>query len=164
VGAYQTTRLSNLGLGHGAMDAGGGYTYYNEDTGYEFSAVAGLTYNLLNTSTNYQSGVDFHLDWGASRYLTDNLFIGPVGYLYDQLGCDSGSGDKVGCFQSRIAGLGAQVGYSFPVGKYQGYLNLKGYGDFAAANRGSGWSAWLAFSISQPEPASASSRIPILHK
>jgi hypothetical protein len=164
VGAYQSTRLSNIGLGRGAMDAGGGYTYYNEDTGYEFSAVAGLTYNLLNTSTNYQSGVDFHLDWGASKSLTDNLFIGPVGYFYNQLGCDSGSGDRVGCFQSRIAGLGAQVGYNFPVGKFQGYLNLKGYGDFAAENRASGWNLWLTFSISPPEPGAASARIPMLHK
>jgi hypothetical protein len=163
VGAYQSTRLSNLGLGRGAMDAGGGYTYLNSDAGYEFSAVAGLTYNLLNPTTNYQSGVDFHLDWGASRYLTDVLFVGPVGYFYNQIGCDSGSGDRVGCFESRVAGLGAQVGYSFPMGKYEGYLNLKSYGDFAAQNRGSGWSVWLAFSISPPEPKSAPSR-PMLHK
>jgi hypothetical protein len=164
VGAYQLTRLTNLGLGRGAMDAGGGYTYYNSDTGYEFSAVAGLTYNLLNINTNYQSGVDFHLDWGASKSITDNLFIGPVGYLYNQLSCDGGSGDRVGCFESRIAGLGVQVGYSFPVGKFQGYLNLKSYGEFAAENRASGWNAWLVFSISQPEPPSPSSRLPMLHK
>lgn len=164
VGAYQSTRLSNLGIGHGAMDAGGGYTYYNEDTGYEFSAVAGLTYNLVNTSTNYQSGVDIHLDWGGSKYLTDQLFVGPVGYFYNQLGCDSGSGDRVGCFESRVAGLGAQVGYSFPVGKMAGYLNLKGYGEFDAGNRASGWNVWLAFSLSPPEPAEASSRMPKLHK
>ncbi len=164
VGAYQSTRLSNIGLGHGAMDVGGGYTYLNYDTGYEFSAVGGLTYNLINSSTDYQSGVDFHLDWGASRYLTDDLFVGPVGYFYSELGCDSGSGDRIGCFQSRVAGLGAQVGYSFPVGKLQGYVNLKGYGDFGAENRASGWSMWLAFSISPPESAAASSRTPMLHK
>jgi hypothetical protein len=164
VGAYQSTRLSNLGLGHGAMDAGGGYTYYNADTGYEFSAVAGLTYNLMNTTTNYQSGVDFHLDLGASKYLNDDLFIGPVGYFYNQIGCDSGSGDRVGCFESQVAGLGAQVGYSFPVGKLEGYLNLKGYGDFAAQNRASGWNMWLTFSVSQPEPTAAASRLPMLHK
>jgi hypothetical protein len=87
-----------------------------------------------------------------------------VGYLYNQLGCDSGSGDRVGCFESRVAGLGAQVGYNFPVGKFEGYLNLKGYGEFGALNRASGWSAWLAFSISPPEPAVAPTRIPKLHK
>jgi hypothetical protein len=164
VGAYQVTRLSNLGLGHGAFDVGGGYTYYNENTGYELSAVAGLTYNLINPSTNYQSGIDFHFDWGASKYLTDALFAGPVGYFYQQPGCDGGSGDRVGCFEARLIGLGAQVGYSFPVGKLEGYLNLKGYGEFAAENRPSGWNLWLTFAISPMEPAEASARTSMRHR
>jgi hypothetical protein len=66
VGAYDSTRLSNIGLGHGAIDAGGGYTYFNPQAGHEFSAVTGFTYNFNNPTTNYQSGVDWHLDWGAS--------------------------------------------------------------------------------------------------
>jgi tripartite-type tricarboxylate transporter receptor subunit TctC len=65
VGAYDSTRLSNIGLGHGAIDAGGGYTYFNPQAGQELSAVMGLTYNFTNPATNYQSGVDWHLDWGA---------------------------------------------------------------------------------------------------
>ena len=40
VGAYQSTRLANLGLGHGAIDAGGGYTYFDRQTGHEFSACS----------------------------------------------------------------------------------------------------------------------------
>jgi hypothetical protein len=70
VGAYQSDRLSNIGIGHGAIDAGGGYTYFNPATGHEFSGVLGLTYNLKNTATQYQSGVDLHFDWGASQFLT----------------------------------------------------------------------------------------------
>jgi len=35
---------------------GGAYTYLNEPTGYEFSAVAGVTYNFINPHTQYQSG------------------------------------------------------------------------------------------------------------
>jgi hypothetical protein len=45
VGAYQSTRLANLGIGHGVADAGAGYTYFEPATGHEFSAVAGFTYN-----------------------------------------------------------------------------------------------------------------------
>jgi hypothetical protein len=37
VGDYDPTRLANLGIGHGAIDTGGGYTYFNPATGYEFS-------------------------------------------------------------------------------------------------------------------------------
>ena len=36
VGSYSSTRLSNIGIGHGAVDAGGGYTYFNPETGHEF--------------------------------------------------------------------------------------------------------------------------------
>ncbi|MEK9278553.1 MULTISPECIES: transporter [unclassified Bradyrhizobium] len=152
VGAYQSTRLANLGLGHWAIDAGGGYTYFDPKTGHEASAVLGFTYNFVNPSTQYQSGVDMHLDWGASQFLTKQWQVGLVGYLYQQLGCDSGSGDRVGCFRSRVAGVGPQVGYIFPVGDMQGYLNLKAYGEFANENRPAGWNVWLTFNL-QPTAA-----------
>jgi hypothetical protein len=35
VGAYDPNRLSNLGIGHGAIDGGGGYTYFNPTTGHD---------------------------------------------------------------------------------------------------------------------------------
>ena len=132
VGAYQSTRLSNIGIGHGAIDAGGGYTYFNPQTGHEFSGVLGFTYNFKNTATQYQSGVDLHFDWGASQFLSKQVMVGLVGYIYKELGCDSGSGDRVGCFQSQVFGIGPQIGFLFPVGDMQGYLNFKAYGEFAA--------------------------------
>ncbi|QOG17832.1 MULTISPECIES: SphA family protein [Bradyrhizobium] len=150
VGAYQSDRLANLGLGHWAIDAGGGYTYFNPKTGHEFSGVLGFTYNFVNPSTQYQSGVDMHFDWGASQFLTKQWQVGLVGYAYQQLGCDSGSGDRVGCFRSRVLGAGPQVGYIFPVGDMQGYLNLKAYGEFANENRPAGWNVWLTFNLSPP--------------
>ena len=153
VGAYQSTRLANLGIGHGAIDAGGGYTYFNPQTGHEFSAVLGFTYNLKDTSTQYQNGVDMHLDWGASQFLTKQVQVGLVGYAYKEIGCDSGSGDRVGCFQSQVFGIGPQFGYVFPLSQgLQGYINLKGYGEFGGSARPSGWNTWLTFVIS---PAAA---------
>ncbi len=62
VGDYSSQNLANIGIGHGAIDAGGGYTYFNPQTGNVLSAVIGATYNFINPSTNYQSGVDGHLD------------------------------------------------------------------------------------------------------
>ena len=155
VGDYSSSSLSNIGIGHGAIDAGGGYTYFDPQSGHEFSAVLGFTYNMINPSTQYQNGVDMHLDWGASQFLTKQVQVGLVGYLYDQFSCDSGSGDRVGCFESRVAGIGPQVGYLFPVGEMQGYLNLKSYAEFDAADRPSGWNAWLTFSISPATPTQA---------
>jgi hypothetical protein len=154
VGDYDPTRLANLGIGHGAIDSGGGYTYFNPATGYEFSGVAGFTYNFKNPDTQYRSGVDFHFDWGASKFLSKQVFIGLVGYAYQQVTDDSGQNPILGGFQSRVLGIGPQVGYIFPVGNMQGYLNLKAYGEFDAANRPSGWNAWLTFQLSPAAPSS----------
>jgi hypothetical protein len=157
VGVYDSTRLANLGIGHWAIDAGGGYTYFDQKTGHELSGVLGFTYNFINPSTQYQSGVDMHFDWGASQFLTKQVQLGLVGYVYQEVGCDSGSGDRVGCFQSRVVGVGPQFGYIIPLGNMQGYVNLKGYGEFDSAARPSGWNVWLTFVLSpsaQPPPAS----------
>jgi hypothetical protein len=51
-----------------------------------------------------------HLDWGAAQILTKQVLIGLVGYVSDELSCDSGAGDHVGCFESRVAGIGPQIG------------------------------------------------------
>jgi len=152
VGAYQSTRLANIGIGHGTIDAGGGYTYFNPQTGHELSGVLGFTYNFTNPDTQYQSGVDMHFDWGASQFLSKQVQVGLVGYVYKQLGCDSGPGDRVGCFRSQVAGVGPQVGFIFPVGDMQGYLNFKAYKEFAAENRPDGWNAWVTFVISPAAP------------
>jgi hypothetical protein len=149
VGAYDSSRLSNLGIGHGAIDVGGGYTYFNPATGHELSGVLGFTYNFINTATQYQNGVDLHFDWGASQFLTKQVQVGLVGYAYKDIGCDSGSGDHVGCFQSQVFGIGPQFGYIIPLGQgLQGYINLKGYVEFSGSDRPSGFNTWLTFSIS----------------
>jgi hypothetical protein len=164
IGDYDPNRLANLGLGHGAIDFGGGYTYFNPTTGNEFSAVAGLTYNFKNTSTQYQNGMDFHVDWGASHFFDNKLQLGVAGYYLQQVTDDFGAPPSLGGFRSRIAGVGPQIGYIFPMGdKLQGYVNLKGYREFAAQNRPEGWNTWLTFAISPaaPEPAAAK---PIIRK
>jgi hypothetical protein len=76
VGAYDSARLANIGIGHGAIDVGGGYTYLNPQTGHELSGVLGFTYNFINQSTQYQNGVDMHFDWGASQFLTKQFQVG----------------------------------------------------------------------------------------
>ena len=155
-GAYKSQRLSNLGIGHGAIDAGGGYTYLNNDNGREFSAVAGLTYNWENTHTSYKNGVDSHLDWAASQFLSANWEIGVVGYVYYQLSADSypTSGaagalrsQALGSFKSRIAAAGPEVGYVFKVGGQPAYLNLRAYWEFWAQNRIEGYALFATISI-----------------
>jgi hypothetical protein len=165
VGSYDSTRLANIGIGHGAFDAGGGYTYFNPEKGHELSAVLGLTYNFKNPSTQYQNGVDLHLDWGASQFLSKNVQVGAVGYFYKQIGCDHGTGDRVGCFQSQVIGIGPQIGFVIPLGDTQAYLNLKGYKEFDAKDRPHGWNAWVTLVISSapPQPTAPATMSKTLH-
>src|SRR5206468_2252182 len=166
VGVYSSTSLANLGLGHGAIDAGGGYTYFDPTKGHEFSAVAGFTYNFINPTTNYQSGVDFHLDWGASQFLSKQFFVGLVGYAYNQVTADSGPGDRVGSFESRVFSVGPQIGYVFPLsdGQAQGFLGVKSYFEFGARNRPEGWNTWLTFAISDALAPTVRPTSNMLHK
>jgi len=134
-------------LGHTAIDVGGAYTYLNNTGGFETSATLGFTYNGMNTSTNYQSGVDSHLDWAVSQFLSQNWQVGLVGYVYYQLTADSGSGDHVGSFKSRVASIGAEVGYAFTAAGLPWYANLRGYKEFWAENRLEGYAVFATLSI-----------------
>jgi len=151
VGAYDATRLAGLGIGHWAIDGGFGYTFAN-DAGFELSVTAGITYNFMNPHTQYQSGVDGHIDWGASIALGEKLYLGAVGYFYDQLGPDSGPGAQLGGFQSKVTAVGPQIGYAIDLGIVHADLNLRGYKEFDAQNRPEGWNLWLTLSLSKFRP------------
>jgi hypothetical protein len=158
VGAYDPSRIANLGIAHWALDGGFGYTYFNPATGWEASAATGFTYNFKNPYTDYQNGIDWHLDWGASYFLTKQVHVGPVGYFYQQITDDRGAPAFLNGNRSRVIAVGPQIGFLFPVTGMQGYLNIKGYGEFGAENRASGWSAWVTLAISPEAPKPETSR------
>jgi hypothetical protein len=151
VGKYDSHNLVNLGLGHGALDGGVGYTYFDPKASNEFSATFGVTGNFKNESTGYASGIDSHLDLGASKFVTKQLQLGLVGYFYRQLAPDSGGAPIPGPFESQVAGM-------------QGYVNLKGYKEFDGENRPQGYNVWLTFVLSPAPPTAASSPPPMLTK
>jgi hypothetical protein len=99
---------------------------------------------------------------GASQFVTKQLQIGAVGYFFQQITPDSGAAAFLGTNESRVGGIGPQVGYLFPVGSFQSYVNLKAYWEFAAENRASGWDTWLTLSFSPKSPSTAPS--PMLTK
>lgn len=145
-GTYDQSRLTNIGIGHYAIDDGGGYTYFTPQTGHELSAVLGVTYNFRNPYTDHRNGVDIRLDWAASHFFTQQFHAGIVGYQpaqRRQYGDAAAAEHPLARDRDR-----PQVGYLFPVGDMQGYLNLKGYFEFDAAHRPEGWNAWLTFALS----------------
>ena len=98
-----------------------------------------------------------HLDLGASQFVTKELQIGLVGYVFNQLSCDSGTGDRVGCFRvTRRRASARRWATSSRLAKtIQGYFNLKGYKEFAAEHRADGWNMWLTFVISPAAPTTS---------
>jgi hypothetical protein len=148
IGAYDPNRIAGLGLGHWAIDGGLGYTFVGK-SGIELSITAGLTHNFINPYTQYQSGLDGHVDWGVSYSPTESFYFGPVGYVYNQLGADSGPGARLGAFRSRVAALGGQAGYGFSLGSVQIDLSLRGYKEFDADNRPEGWNVWFTVGLSR---------------
>ncbi|MBB3456484.1 hypothetical protein FHT86_004792 [Rhizobium sp. BK313] len=73
------TRRANLGIGHAAVDAGAGYTYLDTTTGWGFSTTADVTYNFENPDTDYQNGIDSHLDVAVARRIEQLLHLPDCG-------------------------------------------------------------------------------------
>ncbi len=153
-GDYDPNRTAGLGIGHWSLDGGLGYTWEGA-SGLEFSVTAGLTGNFMNPYTQYQSGMDSHIDWGLSYSPSDRFYFGAAGYLYNQVDADSGPGATLGAFMSRVAGAGPQAGYSFSIAGRQIELFLRGYKEFAAENRPEGWNIWVGLSFSRPRTEAA---------
>lgn len=68
-----------------------------------------------------QNGLDFHLDWGASHFFNQKYQLGLVGYYLQQVSDDLGTPPALDGFRARIAAIGPQVGFLFPLGDMQGY-------------------------------------------
>lgn len=149
VGSYEADRLANIGIGHAAVDVGGAYTFLNSETGWEFSATAGLTFNFENPDTDYTNGTSVHLDLAGSRFLSEQLHVGIVGFAYKQISDDSGGlSARLDGFRSETYGIGPQIGYTFNVNKCPVYTNIRGYWEFAAENRTEGGAAYLTLALS----------------
>ncbi|WP_238297986.1 SphA family protein [Methylobacterium soli] len=155
-GSYESGQLSNISLNRPAIDFSGAITYLDPILGYELSVVPGITFNWINPATQYLTGTEFHLEWSASKYLSKELSVGLVGYYYNQLTGDSGSGDRIGPFKGRVTSLGAQIGYTFKLGEIPVSTNLRFFREFDVRNRFAGTATFLTISaplwVAPPKP------------
>ncbi|MBR1211830.1 transporter [Bradyrhizobium sp. JYMT SZCCT0180] len=153
-GTYDSTRLANLSPGFVAVDSGAGYTYLNPKTGQEFTVVGGFSFSGTNTALDYRNGIDFHADLAASQFIGKSVHVGAVGYVYQQVTGDTGTGAKLGANRGTAIGIGPQIGFFFPAWEgYTGYLNLRGYADVFTENRPANatFMATLSFTPAAPE-------------
>ncbi|ACB96015.1 SphA family protein [Beijerinckia indica] len=144
---YIPGAISNVSLNRPGIDTTLAVTYLDEKLGYELSIIPGFTYNWINPVTNYRSGNEFHLEWSATKFITKDLSIGLVGYHYQQLTPDSGSGNRIGPFQGRVTALGGTVGYNFVLGTTPISARTKIYRELDTTNRFQGTAAFITFSL-----------------
>jgi hypothetical protein len=145
-----------------AVDIYGALTWLDPASGIDLSTAAGFTFNQPNTATDYRTGTEFHLEWAASKSLTKEFSIGLVGYYYQQLSGDTGSGAVLGPFKGRVIALGGTVGYNFEVGKVPVSTRLKVYRELDVQNRMEGTAGF--FTVSLPLTAGAPHGTPIKTK
>ena len=149
-GYLNPNTLSTPGLGFWAVDGGLGYTRDGGKGWNSRSSPAPPT--TSGPITGYQSGIDSHIDVGASWAVFDPFYIGAAAYLYQQLTGDQGAPADLGAHISRVAGVGPQAGWSFRAGGVEVDVNVRAYAEFAAENRPAGYAAWFTVTLSQAKP------------
>jgi hypothetical protein len=134
-GNYEPQRIVQTGLNRPALDIKGAYTYLSLQTGTEVSGALGMTFNALNTATDYQSGVELHFEWALNQHFPFGLAAGIGGYFYQQLSDDYGSGATMGPFRGRVAAVGPLLSYAFKAGAQEVDVSARWFHEFAAQNR-----------------------------
>lgn len=117
-GSYDTGRLANVGLNYWTFEPMVSFSYLSQKTGLEFSTFAGFDFNTSNEATDYQSGDVFHIDATLAEHLP--LFghgiigLGANAYYWKQFTADSGSGARLGSFETQMTGIGPVLSYISP--------------------------------------------------
>jgi len=134
-GEYNDSSLAIMGLNRPAVDLKGAYTFLSLETGIEATGALGFTFNAMNTATDYQTGIEMHLEWELAEHLPFGLSAGVGGYLYQQLTGDSGSGAILGPFIGRVASVGPVLSYTIKSGEQQVTLSARWFHEFATEHR-----------------------------
>lgn len=138
LGQWDSQQLANIGFNHWAFDLTGAVTRLDPATGLELSAAVGITFNTENPSTDYRSGTDFHVELAAMQNFSKQFAAGVVGYHYQQITGDSGSGAKLGDFKGRVTAIGPAINYNFQIGALPVSTSLKWMHEFSVENRVAG--------------------------
>jgi hypothetical protein len=146
-GHYSSTALAFTGLNRPAIDLKAGYTYLSLETGIEASAALGITLNMINTATNYQSGDELHIEGALNEHLPFGLAAGVGGYYYQQVTADGGSGDRVGAFRGRVAAIGPLLSYTFKAETQEVTLSGRWFHEFDVTHRVQGNAIFASLSF-----------------
>ena len=116
-------------------------------TGLELSASAGITFNGENSETNYDTGDEFHLEFAALKHLSQEFSFGLVGYHYEQITGDSGSGARLGSFKGRVTALGPHAAFTVPINHVPVSIAARFFTEFNSKNRLKGNAGYVTINI-----------------
>lgn len=155
IGDYESGALDNLAFNRWAVDLNASATWLDPAIGFELSATAGVTFNSENNDTNYKTGEEFHIEWAVLQHFSKQFSAGLVGYHYQQISGDSGSGATLGAFKGRVTALGAHVGLNVPVFGLPVSLGGRFFVEIDAKNRLKGTAGYLtaSFPLSVAQPS-----------
>jgi hypothetical protein len=144
-GDYEVGRLANQGLNYWTFDPTVGAAYGNEQTGFNFGAHIGVTFNTENDDTNYESGSVLHAEVSVQQLLPLGkgfVGLGVNGFLYEQISGDSGSG-ATRDFKGRSLGIGPVLDYILPTESGTWVFEAKWLPELDTKNRLEGDYFWV---------------------
>ena len=147
IGDYRNGAIDNLAFNRWAVDLNASATWLDPKTGLELSASAGITFNGENSDTDYETGDEFHLEFAALKHVSQEFSFGLVGYHYEQITGDSGSGAVLGGFKGRVTALGPHVAYTFPINHIPVTVAARFFSEFNIKNRLEGNAGYVSFSM-----------------
>jgi hypothetical protein len=110
-GEFERGELANTGLNYWTFMPEVAVSYLSPKNGRELDIYTGFDFNTRNPKTEYQSGVNYHIDVTAAQHLPFGFGIGANAFLIQQVGVDSGAGATQGNFQGRTVGIGPVLSY-----------------------------------------------------
>ncbi len=146
-GDYSTSNKVNIGRNYWSLDLVAAMTWFNPNTGTEFSIIPGLMFNSENPDTNYRTGTEAHIDVLFNQFISDDFALGLHGYAYKQITGDSGIGALLGDFKGEAFGLGPAISWIPKAGGGNMAFSASWTHDVHSKNRLSGDYATLSFSL-----------------
>jgi len=135
IAKYTDNSFTNTGLNHWAFDTVLTATWIDPKSGIELSLAPGIIYNTENPDTNYQTGIEFHMDVMLNYHLSNELAVGVHGSYYKQLTADKGGDPSLGDFKGRSYSVGPAIVWHKDIGEQKYYMSAKWLHEFDAVNK-----------------------------
>ncbi|WP_375188764.1 SphA family protein [Sphingobium yanoikuyae] len=147
VGHYREDQLANLALHRWAVDTSLALSLHDDESGWDLTGKAGVTFNGKNDYTEYDSGNEFHLEGSVEKALSKKFSIGAQGYWLKQISDDKSSGALLGAFRGEVVGVGGTAALNVTMGRSPATFRLRAFKELDATNRLKGEAFFLSLSL-----------------